>query len=348
MSLRRLIPVLSVVVFASGSAALAQNKAPAPAPTPAPPAAGSGSGSGSAAAPADGSAVQPIEDAPPGDMEGRDENPDAPHGTGDDTTGVVATPKMMKPAGYPLEQSQRPITLPANMAEVSIGPHFQVNPYAGTDALRARYGITKQIQFGLTYVMGGVYDQPTTNMKRDYGFHVGKAAGVDVTVLLTNWLAVRGGVPVYFDPFAVSFAAGAPMKFILNEKLAIGGLEDVMNIRIKRFPPSFYQELFNAQGAANEINGSQQSRGRLRFSGFVEYQQNPKMALLGRVGLETDLGAGSSGAAGTATASDTVTFIRAGVQYSPKKYLDVGGTLGFDDLSKAGSFGLAGILAVRI
>ena len=240
MSLRRLIAVLSVVVIASGSAALAQNKTPAPAPAPA---AGAGSGSGSATAPAagDGSAVQPIEDAPPSDMEGRDENPDAPKGTGDETIGVVATPKVMKPSGYPIEQSQRPITLPANMAELSIGPHFQVNPYAGTDALRARYGITKQVQLGLTYVMGGVYDDPITT-KRAYGFHVGKAAGLDVTVLLTNWLAVRAGVPVYFDPFAASFAAGAPMKFILSDKLAIGGFEDVVNIRVQKFAPSFYQE----------------------------------------------------------------------------------------------------------
>ena len=339
MSLRRLIAVLSVLVIASGSAALAQTPAPTPAPA--------GAGSGSAAAPADGSAVQPIEDAPPSDMEGRDENPDAPRGTGDETTGVVATPKAMKPAGYPLEQSQRPITLPANMAELSIGPHFQASPYAGADALRARYGITKQIQLGLTYVMGGVYDDPVSS-KKEYKFHVGKAAGLDVTVLLTNWLAVRGGIPVYFDPFAASFAAGAPMKFILSEKMAIGGMDDVLNVRIKRFPPSFYQEAYNAAGAANDMNNTEQSRGRLRFSGYVEYQQNPKMALLGKIGIETDLGAGGGGAAGTSTPSDTVSFIRAGVQYSPKKYLDVGGTIGFDDLSKLGSFGLAGILAVRI
>ena len=137
MSLRRLISVLSVVVFATASVALAQTPAPAKAPAPAPatpPAAGSGAGSGSG----EGSAVQPIEDAPPGDMEGRDENPDAPKGTGDETPGVVATAPSTKPTGYPIEQTQRPITLPANMAEVSIAPHFQASPYAGGDALPGR------------------------------------------------------------------------------------------------------------------------------------------------------------------------------------------------------------------
>ena len=50
----------------------------------------------------------------------------------------------------------RPITLPQNMSEVAIGPHAQVSTRpAGTDALRARYGITRQVQLGLTYVLGG-------------------------------------------------------------------------------------------------------------------------------------------------------------------------------------------------
>jgi hypothetical protein len=255
---------------------------------------------------------------------------------------------VTKPAGYPIEQTQRPINLPANMAELSIGPHFQVDPYAGTDALRARYGITKEIQLGLTYVMGGVYNDPATT-KKDYKFHVGKAAALDVSVLLTNWLAVRGGVPVYFDPLAVSFMAGAPMKFVLGDKLAVGGMEDVLNIRISKFPVSLYQDLYNAQGAQNEMNGTGQSRGSLRFSGFLEYQHKPNMAILGRIGIETDLGAGGGAGAGTSPSDrGNSTFIRAGVQYSPKKYLDVGGTLGFDDLATPGSFGLAGILAVRI
>ena len=356
MSLRRLISVLSVVVVASAGAAVAQPKkapapakgapAPAPAPAPAAPAAGSGGGSGSGSGSGEGSAVQPIEDAPPADIEGREENPDAPRG--DEATSVVAVPVATKPAGYPIEETQRPITLPANMAEVSIAPHGRASsPFAASDALRARYGITRQVQLGLTYVFGGIYDDPTT-VKKQYAFHAGKAAGLEVTVLLTNWLAVKAGVPVYFDPFALSFAAGAPMKFIINEKLALGGLEDVINIRIHEFPPSFNQELFNAQGAYNKMNNTEQSRGILRFSGFAEYQQSPKLALLGRIGIESDLGAGGGGAAGSTTGSATTTFLRGGLLFTPKKFLDVGGTLGFDDLSTYRSFAFAGFLAVRI
>lgn len=277
-------------------------------------------------------------------MEGRDENPDAPKG--DDTTTVTTTAPVVKPTGYPIEETQRPITLPENMAEVSIAPHFQASPYMGGDALRARYGITKKIQLGITYVFGGIYDDPAT-VPKHYAFHVGKAAGVDVTVLVTNWLGVRVGVPVYFDPFAASIALGAPLKFTFGDKLAIGGMDDIANIRIKRFAPTFYQEQANAAAAYADTQNTH-SNGTLRFSGFVEYQQDPKLALIGRIGLQTDLGQSSNGAAGSESSSAAQTFIRAGVQFSPKKYLDVGGTAGFDDLSKLGSFGLAGILAVRI
>lgn len=346
MSLRRLISVLSVVTVATASAFAAPNdkKAPTPAPAPAKeaePAPATGSG-----AAADGAAVAPIEDSPPADMEGRDENPDAPTGPDVDVALTVA-PTVAKPAGYPVEQALRPITLPASMAEVSIAPHAVVSPFAESDALRARYGITRQVQLGLTYVYGGFYDDPATD-KRQYGFHVGKAAGLDVTVLLQNWLAVKVGVPVYFDPVATSFQAGAPMKFIFGNKLAFGGLEDVMNIRITTFAPSLEFEQRNAVGAENNRNNTTQSRGQLRFSGFVEYQLESNLALIGRTGVETDLGAGGGGGLGTDGSSGTRTFIHARAQYSPKPSLDVGGGLGFEDLADEGSFGFSLFLAVRI
>lgn len=323
--------VLSGMALVSG-VALAQPAPPAPGDPAVPPA-------------GEGSAVQPIEDSPPADMEGRDENPDMPR-TGEEPVGPTQPVAPVTRSGYPIEESQRPITLPQNMGEVSIAPHFQVKPFVGADALRFRYGVTRQVQLGLTYVYGGVFDDPSDAADKT-GFHAGKAGSLDVTVLVKNWLAVKVGLPVYLDPFAMSFAAGAPMKFIF-EKFAIGAFDDVVNIRIKTFPPSLYQEAFNAVGAENDETGSQQSRGTLRFAGYGVYQQTPQLALIGRLGIDSDLGAGGGGAAGTSGASETRTFIRAGVQFSPKRFLDVGGSLGFDDLSIAGSFGLAGFLALRI
>ena len=332
MSLRRLISVSSVVIVISGVAVAQPTGAP---PEPAPP--------------VEGSAVQPIEDEPPADMEGTDENPDAPRGT-ESKPATVTGPVDTKPTGYPIEESQRPITLPANMSEISIAPHVQLSPFVGSDALRARYGITPQVQLGLTYVLWGVYDRQDVDigLSKKYELHPGKAGGLDVTVLVKNWLAVRVGLPIYLDPFAMSLALGAPMKFILNDKVAIGGMDDVLNIALPlggEFAPSFQQELFNARAASRDSTGSTQSRGTLRFSGFGVYNHKPNLALIGRLAVELDDFATKKNARGH---GGTTTSIRAGVQFSPKKFLDVGGSLGWDDLARVGSFGPAAFVAVRI
>lgn len=344
MQLRRILSVGSVVVLATG-VALAQPKKKDDTKTPAP-AAGSAAAPAGSAAPGEGSAVQPIEDAPPSDMEGTSEDPDAPRGT----QVVVQTPTgpvETKPAGYPIELALRPITLPANMAEVSIDPHIRVSPAEGAVALRARYGITPKIQLGLTYLVAGIYDDPVTNTTKDYKVHFGKAGGLDVTVLVTNFLGVRVGLPVYFDPFAMSLALGAPMKFkFADGKAAIGLLDDLLNIRIVKFAPSFYSELPNAVAADNENTGSGQSRGVLRFSGYGIYQQKPNLAIIGRLALELEDFKTNRGATGYGGAT---TSIYGGVQFTPKKFLDVGGTLGFNDLAEMPeSFTLSGFLAVRI
>jgi hypothetical protein len=350
MTVRRLIPIL-VSVFASVTIVAAQPKKPATKKTDKKGSAAPVAGSGSATAPTpdpaaagagSGSAVQMTEDPPPKDIEGRDENPDAPKGTGEpDVPAVVVAVKPR--AGYPIEESMRPINLPANMSEVAIGPHLQVSPFAASDALRARYGITRKVQLGLTYVYGGIYDDPAT-VEEKQTFHGGKAVGLDVTVLLTDWAAIRVGVPVYIKPVAVSIAIGVPLKFRIGNKFALGGLDDLLNIKVKRFAPSFYQEFQNALGAARDATNTAQSAGELRFSAFGIYNRTPKTAIIGRFGaLMEDFATGKTSAGGGLTY-----FMRAGVDYTPRKYLDLGISVGFDDLAETGSFGPAGYLAFRI
>lgn len=351
MTVRRLVSVLSVVLVASVTVVVAQPKGgakkapvapaktPAPAPAPAP-AAGSGSGSAAPAAGSDaGSAVQMAEDPPPSDMEGTNENPDAPK-TGDGSDAPLVAAPVVKKSGYPIEEALRPITLPKNMSEVSIAPHAQVDPFQGAMALRARYGITRQAQLGLTYLLGGAFDDPKTLTTDKVAFHPGKAVGLDVTVLLQDWIAVRLGVPVYIDPVAVGLELGAPLKFVLTDKLAIGGMDDLLNIKLYRFAPSFYSEAQNATNAANEESDTTQSAGVLRFSLYGVYQQTPKFAIIGRFGVAFgDI---------NDTLHTGTAFIRGGFQFSPRKFLDVGLSVGWDDLSVAGGFAPAGYLAVRI
>ncbi len=348
MSVRRWISVLSIVLV-SGSFALAapkkDDKKKAP-PTPVAPAkedAGSAAAAGSGA----GSAVEMQEDAPPSDMNGTDENPDAPHDVSN-TPAVVQAPPKAHPTGYPIEEALRPITLPANMSEVSIGARTDVSPVSATGLLHARYGITSRVQLGLSYVLGGVYDDPATTSSAK-GFHPGKAVGVDVTVLLQNWLAVRIGVPVYVDPVAVGLQIGAPMKFTFAEgKFALGGFDDLLNIKLSKFAPSFFSEQENATNAYFQTNNTETSNGHLRFSIFGVYQHSAQLAIIARGGIDNVLGSTSSSGAGTATTSGSATFLRGGLQYSPRKYFDVGGSIGFDDLAHGGSFAPEAYLALRI
>jgi len=357
MRVRRLISILAVGLLASATVIAAPpKKAPAkPAPKDAPkdapkPAGGAtGAGSGSAAGGGSGSAVDMPEDAPPKDMEGKDENPGAPKGAtveANTEVRVVAPPPKIKRGAYPIEEVQRPITMPRNMSEVSLGPHAQLSPYFGADALRARYGVTDKAQIGVTYVFAGIYDDPATVTDDSLGLHAGKAVGVDLTVMLKTWAAVRVAVPMYISPFALAVQLGAPLKFTFGDKFAIGGFDDLLTIRLKGFPPTFYQEFYNAAAADTlQMSSTVQSRGSLRFSTFGIYQYKPKTALVGRLGVNADdFSTTKTGGVGTGL----TTFARIGFDYTWKTYLDLGLSLGFDDLAHGGSFGPAGLLNFRI
>jgi hypothetical protein len=333
MSLRRLVSALSVVVgvVASATVVVAQPKAPADPAAP--------------AAPDAGSAVQMADEPPPADMDGVNENPDAPKtlGGGDSASVTVTAPAKLT-GGYPIEEAARPITLPQNMSEVSLDPHIQVSPAMASTALRARYGITRQVQLGVTYLFGGLYDDPETPMEKT-AFHPGKAVGIDVTVLVQKWMGVKVGVPVYVDPGAVGVTLGAPMRFRFGERLTIGGMDDLVHVAVEKFAPSLYQEGFNALAAATSLNSNTiQSRGALHFSGYGIYQYLPKLAIIGRAAVHLeDFSPNRTDGGGGITTS-----IRGGFQYTPRKFLDLGLSLGFDDLAHGGTFSPAGFLAVRI
>jgi len=291
-------------------------------------------------------------------MEGKDENPNAPKTPGEETTVVVKVPeKTTKSSGYPMEEVLRPITLPANMAEVAIGPRAQFDVdevgYVGSDTLRARYGITRQVQIGLNYVLGGVYDDPKTTSSDKVGFHPGKAIELQVTYLVKDFLGIKLGVPVWIykpadtsDSSAPAFGLniGVPMKFRFGDKFAIGMFDDLLSIKLTQFAPSLEHEYLNAfRASAKDVNTST-SAGFIRFSAYGVYQKSPKLALIGRFGIQLEDFATTKSDGG----GGIVTTLRAGLEYTVKKYLDVGISLGFEDLDDLGSFGPTTLLAFRI
>jgi hypothetical protein len=331
MSLSRLASVVTVVLAATNVVQAQPKKTPAPvapakdaAPTTPPPA-------GDAPAP-------PADEPPPKDMNGVDENPDAPKTDDQPDPNAPIVPIKKREVGYPLEEALRPITLPQNMSEVRVTFHGEVSPADGAGQLRARYGITREIQLGLTYLFGAVYDDPSTQGK-DYGVHPGKALGLDVTVLIQNWLGIRVGVPVYVNPVAVSLTIGAPIKFSFGDgKWAIGGLDDIVSIKLHRFTPSFDSELVNQVSSNGQDNHTIQDNGRLHISAYGIYQLQPNLAFIGRIGVDSSLGTSNNMAGASAQESGSATFVHAGLQFSPRWWADLGFSLGFDDLTQAGSF----------
>ena len=359
MMVRRGVPLL-VCLSASVTLAVAQpkkKKPPAPKPTPTAPAKEPAPTPEPTPVPGSAEAPPPVDEGPPADMEGKDENPNAPRIPGEEPEKVdLAVAAAPKRTGYPTEEALRPITLPRNMAEVSLDSQAQLDVpddvgYAGSSTLRARYGITRKVQLGLTYTVGGIYDDPQTT-ERKVKFKPGKALGLDVTVLIKDWVGVRVGVPVWiYKPEgggapAIGLTIGAPLKFRFGDKLAFGGLDDLLAIKLTKFAPTFEYEYLNAQRAYVGDIGTPSPRGFIRLAGYGVYQQSSKLALIGRIGITFE------DFTSTATQSDrgggSTTFLRAGVEYTVRPYLDLGASIGFEDLSAAGTFGPRLLLAFRI
>jgi hypothetical protein len=284
-----------------------------------------------------GAVVEMSEDnTPPADVNGTDENPDAPR-IPDEDGGPAVPAKAARPAGYPVEEIYRPLTLPRNMSEVALSPHLTVNPLNSNAELRARYGVTRQWQLGLTYDIGGVYKKPTPTGKT--GFNAGKAVGPDVTVLVQNFIAIKVGLPIYLDPVAVGLTLAAPIKFTFFDKLAIGGLDDLLEIRLHKFMPSFGSQLENDVNAGYIANNTVTSKGALRFSGYVTYQYEPRLALFGRLSVINR----------NFDSIQNDVLLVGGLQYSPRRYVDVGASVGWQDLTvPSQTFGLNLFAALRI
>ena len=318
--------VVASVATASAQPVAAPKKDAAPAPLP--PAA-----SPDPAAPADGTGqdAQMAED-PPNDIEGTSESPDAPVSGETPIVEVKAAPAT----GYPIEEVARPITLPQGMSEVALELRATLSPFVSNATLRARYGITRQWQIGVRYNGGGFYKDPVTNQS---GYNVGKAAGFDVTYLVNSWIGASIGVPIYLDPVATSISIGAPIRFRFGPKVTVGGLGDLLDIRVSKFVPSFYSEYANEGLAEAYRTNTTKPTGNLRFAGYGIYQQKPNLALYGRIGVT----------ARDFSSLDLLYLLRAGLSFSPKRFIDLGASVGFDDLALPGrTFGFEASATFRI
>lgn len=208
-----------------------------------------------------------------GSLAGTSENPNAPK----DIIGDTDDPSKssVSKTGYPMELSQRPITLAGRMSEVFLDYPVNFDPFNASGVLRASYGITRQIEAGLRYGAGSVNED---------GFSAGKAIAVDVVYLIKDFVGVQLSLPILLDPFAMGVTIGAPLKFKFGEKLALIGGRDLVSFKISKFVPDVGNALAN-EGliAIDDVNGILPD-GDVRLIGGAIYQLEPKMAITGEFG----------------------------------------------------------------
>jgi hypothetical protein len=264
--------------------------------------------------------------------EGAQENPRAPVTEFDE----VPRPKVEAkappvPTTYPTERVLRPLTLHRRMAEVSLDAPSTFNPYVLSGLLGARYGITRQIQAGLRYGTGTLSDGE---------YFAGKAFSVDVEYQVFPWLAGQVSVPMLVDPFAAGVTIGAPMKFLLIDRLRVDLFRDFITFKVSRFAPSVSDAAFNdAQVATDEINGVLDD-GEINLNAGVAWQWKPDLAVEGRYGLK---------ARDFDFRSDSPMMFDVGLIYTSNRVVDIGGRLGFADLNDTDtSFGFWLLAALRI
>jgi hypothetical protein len=328
--------ILSAATSAAPRVAVAQTPpTPAPpAPTPAPPPTPTTTPTTTPTDPGAGSEVELGEDPP---MIGDDEDEDAPRINQPQQNAGVAP--RARTSAYPVTEVLRPLTLPDFTSEIRLEALFYpLSPVDAELGLRARYGITRQIQLGLGYGIGGFYDDGKRDKVR---FNTGKAVAIDISYLAADWIAPKLSIPMYVDPFAIALALGAPVKFRFGDRFAVVGFEDVVAFKLldDKFVPDLRRESANELAVGQLGSNTIQSDGYFKLDGGVLYQLAPDLVVSGRFGVTFDDFSGD----------DAATSLRALVQLTPVRTVDLVGEAGWDRLDEnASSLHLSIALAVRI
>lgn len=264
-------------------------------------------------------------------------------------TAAVARKGRITKATYPVEVIHRPMTLPENTAEISLdAPVYFGGPVDNSEAgsvdigaratqvLRAAYGVTQDIQVGVSYGFGSERLSPPEGAK---GFEAGKAFSVDgAYTVLPEHLAVTLSLPFYADPFASSLIVGAPFRINMSDKLALVGGQDFLEVAFNKWPVRTWDPEFNLGQAVRDTPGATPfSKGAVNVQFGAQVQVKPNVLISGwtRIHIENFEN------------DDTPVSLYGAVMWS-KWNLDLGARLGFYRLDEVGSFGIGLSAAYRL
>jgi hypothetical protein len=282
---------------------------------------------------------------------GHEPNPDGD--TGDDATGdnpdkanaVTVNdleggvhkkmPRATK-ATYPIEIIERPLTLVAAQAQVTLDVPMVFNTglagVAMSQVLHGAYGVTRDVQVGVGYGFG-LDNLGAKNMAK--AFYAGKAFSIEgAYYAVPGWLAPTIAFDFNGSPFATSVILGAPFRITLHKKFAIIGGDNLFNIRIHKFPVDIDQPILTIGNELRTMTGDTQDTGylNLHFGGIYQHKSN--IAFTGMFGALFPSFSGSP--------SQHTSLVFSGY-WSKNKNLDFSARIGMLNLSDAShsfTFGL--------
>lgn len=242
---------------------------------------------------------------------------------------------------YPREVVHRPLTLPEDQAEVMLDVPFVAgdgNPTL-TQVLRGAFGVTVDLQLGVTYSVGLERLNAETGEK---GFEVGKAVSLDAAyTIFPGYLAAQLRLAFYADPdiFGLALVLGAPFKLTLADRWAIFGAADLVTIKLTGLAVYPADPARNLAAVALDARGGTTPAGSIDLNLGVAFQAKPNLAVWGTVGLGWP----------DFDTNDQPFALFAGLTYTPRRFWDIGARIGFLSLDDpATSFSIGAFAAVRL
>jgi len=232
---------------------------------------------------------------------------------------VIPTKKKSRWVSDPRRRCGRSRCRPT-CSEISIAPHAVISPYAGGDALHAATASRRESSLGLTYCSAALR-QPGDECQ-GLRLPLRQGRGLDVTVLLQNWIGVKSA-SVYIQPVPSRSRSRADQVQLRRRKFALGGFDDILNIRLKRSSSPTRRSRTRWPRERQDEHAAAE-----RFAAVRRVWHLPaggQLAIVGRFGIQTSLGTNGNVNGAAASENGSATFsIRAGLDLSRRRrYFDV-------------------------
>lgn len=178
-------------------------------------------------------------------------------------------------AEYPIEITDRPLSLPKNMGELALDvPFFVVGDTKFmSQILRGAYGIHERWEIGLTYGIGLWRLDPNSK------YEAGKAFSLDGRwQVIPDWIAIQASLAFQVsDPFAMGLGLGAPFRLRIGDQFRIVGGQDLLRFKIVKFPVDAARPFDNLAASQGLLVNVDTAEVNLAVNLAFQYQHKPNL-----------------------------------------------------------------------